>query len=102
MTDVTVFHNQSCSTSRHALDEAAVTGVAVDVVQYLKRPLDREALLALMARLEDSPADLVRKDPFFKSLGLAVEDLASAHHIYSKALAGNTGTWIDFGGSRHL
>jgi ornithine cyclodeaminase len=36
----------------------------------------------------------------FKSLGLAVEDLASANHIYRKALAGGMGTKIELGGSR--
>ncbi len=37
----------------------------------------------------------------FKSLGLAVEDLAAAHHIYRKALEKNMGTAIELGGSRH-
>ena len=33
----------------------------------------------------------------FKSLGLAVEDLASANYLYRKAKESNAGTWIDFG-----
>jgi ornithine cyclodeaminase/alanine dehydrogenase-like protein (mu-crystallin family) len=37
----------------------------------------------------------------FKSLGLAIEDLASAHHIYKKASAGGRGTLVELGGSRH-
>ncbi len=36
----------------------------------------------------------------FKSLGLAIEDLASAHHIYQKARAQNAGAQIEFGGTR--
>jgi ornithine cyclodeaminase len=36
----------------------------------------------------------------FKSLGLAIQDLASAHHIYSKALAQKKGKWIEFTGQR--
>jgi ornithine cyclodeaminase/alanine dehydrogenase-like protein (mu-crystallin family) len=32
----------------------------------------------------------------FKSLGLAVEDLAAAQFLYDKALAGGGGTWLDF------
>lgn len=36
----------------------------------------------------------------FKSLGLAVEDLASARHIYAKAMAHERGTLIEFGGGR--
>jgi ornithine cyclodeaminase len=36
----------------------------------------------------------------FKSLGLAVEDVASAHRIHANALAAGGGTWIDLGGAR--
>ena len=36
----------------------------------------------------------------FKSLGLAVEDLAAADHIYKKAAAANAGTLIELGGER--
>ena len=36
----------------------------------------------------------------FKSLGLAVEDLAAANHIYKKAAATNAGTLIELGGER--
>ena len=74
MADVTILHNQNCSTSRHALDEAATAGVEPEVVQYLKQPLDRAQLLDLLGKLEDPPADLVRKDGFFKELGLDEAD----------------------------
>jgi ornithine cyclodeaminase len=32
----------------------------------------------------------------FKSLGLAVEDLAAANYLYGKAKESNTGTWVEF------
>jgi ornithine cyclodeaminase len=32
----------------------------------------------------------------FKSLGLAIEDVACADYLYHKALAENVGTWVDF------
>ncbi|HWF89461.1 MAG TPA: hypothetical protein VN659_11535, partial [Pyrinomonadaceae bacterium] len=32
----------------------------------------------------------------FKSLGLAIEDVASANYLYNKAQAQNAGTWVDF------
>lgn len=45
-----------------------------------------------------------RTDPaqrtLFKSLGLAVEDVASARLIYERALATGAGTWIELGGLR--
>lgn len=37
----------------------------------------------------------------FKSVGLAVEDVASAHYIYNKAVTQGKGTWVELGGSRH-
>ena len=36
----------------------------------------------------------------FKSLGLAIEDIASARFIYEQALVSGAGTWIDIGGLR--
>jgi arsenate reductase len=81
MSDVTILHNTTCSTSRHALEEASVAGVEPEVVQYLKKPLDRAELLDLMAKLEDPPADLVRKDGFFKAQGLNAEDYVTAEAV---------------------
>jgi len=37
----------------------------------------------------------------FKSLGLAVEDIAAAYHIYNRAVAEKRGTWVELGGNRH-
>jgi arsenate reductase (glutaredoxin) len=73
MADVTVFHNPACSTSRHALERIDHVGADADVVQYLRAPLGRAALLDLIAKLEDPPADLVRKDSYFRSLGLSAD-----------------------------
>jgi len=33
----------------------------------------------------------------FKSLGLAVEDIAAAHYIYQKLLKQDEGVWVEFG-----
>ncbi|MBX3313093.1 MAG: arsenate reductase [Actinobacteria bacterium] len=74
MAEVTLLHNPNCSTSRFALDEAEAAPVDVDVVQYLKAPLDRAEILDLLTKLEDDPADLVRKDGFFKDQGLDAAD----------------------------
>lgn len=81
MADVTLFHNTACSTSRHALDVVRGAGVDAEVVQYLKTPLDREALLDLIGRLEDPPEDLVRKDGFFREQGLSAEDYRSPEAV---------------------
>jgi ornithine cyclodeaminase len=36
----------------------------------------------------------------FKSLGLAIEDLAAAHHVLQKALQTDQGDWLELGGRR--
>ena len=74
MTDLVILHHTGCSTSRHAVDETAAAGIDAEVVQYLKTPLDRTALLDLIEKLEDPPADLVRKDAFFQGLALDPDD----------------------------
>jgi len=38
----------------------------------------------------------------FKSLGLAVQDIAAGHHIYQKALEYDLGSWIELGGERTI
>jgi alanine dehydrogenase len=46
-----------------------------------------------------------RTDPdqltIFESLGLAIEDLAAANHIYQRAQETGKGTWVELGGERH-
>ena len=37
----------------------------------------------------------------FKSVGLAIEDVAAAQHIYNKARGSGFGTFLEFGGGRH-
>ena len=81
MADVTILHNPKCSTSRAAMDELEAAGTDADVVQYLKEPLDRAQLLDLLGKLEDPPADLVRKDPYFKDLGLDADDYTTADAV---------------------
>ena len=81
MTDVTLYHNPRCSTSRHAYDELADADVEGEVVEYLKSPLDRAALLALIGKLEDPAADLVRKDAHFKQQGLVADDYTTPESV---------------------
>lgn len=46
----------------------------------------------------ESPEEIT----LFKSLGLAIEDLASAHYVYRKAVEKGLGTWVEFGGARQI
>jgi ornithine cyclodeaminase/alanine dehydrogenase-like protein (mu-crystallin family) len=47
--------------------------------------------------VRQSPDDIT----LFKSVGLAIEDLAAAQHIYSKARGSGIGQFVEFGGGRH-
>lgn len=75
--DVTILHNPRCSKSRASLELVP----DAHVVKYLDEPLDREAVLQLLAELEDSPSDLVRRDPLFHELGLTNADVESAEQV---------------------
>ena len=44
-------------------------GVDVEIVIYRKDPPDEATLREIIAKLEDPPTDLVRRDSLFKKLG---------------------------------
>jgi arsenate reductase len=71
---LTIYHNPSCGTSRKVLDAIRARDLDVEVVAYLKDPPDARTLRGLVDRLDGDAADLVRKDPFFASLGLEASD----------------------------
>ena len=81
MADVLVYHNPVCSKSRGALDILRERGVAHDVVEYLKQPLDRRTLERIVSLLGGNPGDLVRKDKRFAELGLQAGDYTTADAV---------------------
>ena len=62
-------------------------GVDVEVVQYLKSPLDAAALRDVLGKLEDSHTDLVRRDSHFTKLGLTDDDVATDDQIVELLVA---------------
>ena len=67
----TIYHNPACSTSRKVLGMLREHGNAVEVVEYLKTPLGREALVALIARMGVPVRDVLRKTGTpYEALGL--------------------------------
>lgn len=81
MAEVTIFHNPNCSTSKFAVAEADRLGVDHDEVLYLKTKPSKDELLDLLGKLEDPPADLVRKDGFFADQGLDAADYTTAEQV---------------------
>jgi arsenate reductase len=71
MTDVIIYHNPDCGTSRNALGLIRNAGIEPHVVEYLKTPPSREMLKALIGRMGISVRDLVReKGTPYHDLGL--------------------------------
>jgi arsenate reductase len=67
----TIYHNPRCGTSRNTLALLQERGVQPEVVEYLKTPLDRAALRALIGAMGVPVRDVVRaKEPVFAELQL--------------------------------
>jgi arsenate reductase len=56
-------------------------GVEVDIVNYIKDPLDAATLREIIVKLEDPPTDLVRRDSTFEKLRLTDADVETVDQI---------------------
>lgn len=71
MTDIVIYHNPACGTSRNVLAMIRNSGVEPHVVEYLKTPPARALLVELTNRAGMRPRDLLReKGTPFAELGL--------------------------------
>ena len=69
--DVTIYHNPDCGTSRNTLGLIRNAGIEPTVIEYLKHPPDRAALLDLLKQSGLSVREAVReKGTPFAELGL--------------------------------
>lgn len=76
MTDIIIYHNPECGTSRNTLAMIRNTGVEPHVIEYLKTPPARALLVQLIDRAGLSPRDLLReKGTPYAELGLDDETL---------------------------
>jgi arsenate reductase len=62
-------------------------GVDAEIVNYRKDPPDADTLRDIIARLEDPPTDLVRRDSLFAKLGLTDADVATVDQIVDVIVA---------------
>ncbi|HXV00704.1 MAG TPA: arsenate reductase (glutaredoxin) [Caulobacteraceae bacterium] len=60
MSDVTIFHNPACGTSRNALAAIRAAGHSPKVVEYLKAGWTVGQLKALLAAMKARPRDILR------------------------------------------
>ena len=76
MTNVTIYHNPQCCTSRNALAMIRASGVEPTIIEYLKTPPSRDKLVELIAKMQIMPRELMReKEALYAELGLADESL---------------------------
>ena len=89
-TDIVIYHNPTCGTSRNTLAMIRNAGIEPHIVEYLKTPPVRALLVQLIARAGVAPRDLLReKGTPYAELGLgdvslpddALIDAMMAHPI---------------------
>ncbi|MAE40084.1 MAG: arsenate reductase (glutaredoxin) [Psychrobacter sp.] len=77
-----IFHNPNCGTSRNTLAIIKASGEQPEVVEYLKNPPTRDELVALLAKMNISPRELLRsKEAINDELGLDNPELSDDHII---------------------
>ncbi|NOW45304.1 arsenate reductase [Novosphingobium sp. SG751A] len=82
ITDIIIYHNPACGTSRNALAMIRNAGIEPHVVEYLKTPPSRDMLESLIARAGMTPRALLReKGTPFAELGLDNPELSDAQLI---------------------
>jgi arsenate reductase len=63
MSDVTIYHNPACGTSRNTLALIRSAGVEPTVIEYLRTPPDRAELRALLAAMKIPVRELLPHRP---------------------------------------
>jgi arsenate reductase (glutaredoxin) len=59
--EVTIYHNPACTTSRKVLGMIRDAGVEPRVIEYLKTPPTRPGLVHLLGRMGLTPRELLRR-----------------------------------------
>jgi arsenate reductase len=76
VTDIVIYHNPGCGTSRNALAMIRNGGIEPHVIEYLKTPPSRGLLVQLISRMGITPRALLReKGTPYAALGLGNEAL---------------------------
>ncbi|AIV29033.1 glutaredoxin-dependent arsenate reductase [Enterobacter cloacae] len=74
MTNITIYHNPACGTSRNTLEMIRNSGTEPEIILYLENPPSRDELIKLIAEMGISVRALLRTnvEPY-EQLGLAEE-----------------------------
>lgn len=69
--EVTIYHNPACGTSRNVLAMIRNSGEEPRIIEYLETPPTRDELIALLERMGSAPRELLRrKGTPYDELGL--------------------------------
>jgi len=69
--DVTIYHNPACGTSRNTLEMIRNAGIEPTVIEYLKTPPSRDALMKMIADAGLTVREAIReKGTPYQELGL--------------------------------
>ncbi|MBN9475835.1 MAG: arsenate reductase (glutaredoxin) [Burkholderiales bacterium] len=72
MSDITIYHNPDCGTSRNTLAMIRNSGEEPEVIEYLKTPPSRQTLVRLLADAGLAVREVLRvKGTPYEELGLA-------------------------------
>ena len=78
MSKFVIYHNPRCSKSRQTLAILEENEVEIEIVEYLKNPLNKKNLSSLIKKLKIKPKELVRtKEKVFKELDVDLENDAA-------------------------
>lgn len=89
---VTIYHNPRCSKSRQTLQLLQDNNVEVEVIEYLKTPLDKASLKAVLKKLGMTARDLLRtseadyKENELRNPDLSEDDLLNAMESMPKLM----------------
>lgn len=74
MTNITIYHNPACGTSRNTLEMIRNSGTEPEIILYLENPPSRDELIKLIADMGISVRALLRTNvESYEQLGLAEE-----------------------------
>ncbi|RBQ26062.1 MULTISPECIES: arsenate reductase (glutaredoxin) [Arcobacteraceae] len=75
MQDIQIWHNQSCSKSRDAMDLLNEKNIKVEVINYLENPPSIEELKGILKKLNIKAKDLLRdNEKLYLTLNLKDEN----------------------------
>jgi len=85
MSEVTIYHNPACGTSRKVLELIRNAGITPTIHLYLEKPLSKKTLKQLIKDMGIPARALLRKNDPYEQLGLSEDKWTEAQLIAAMA-----------------